>query len=275
MKFKLKKILNTFKEYFVLILLLLISLVLLPQNNNPSVKKIKSYGFAGVAVVNSAIADFISLFRDDSALEEQKKLNAELMLELNMLREHALENETLRNLLEYKDTSEYNLVPAKVISKIISGTKSNMIVNRGTGDSVGVGMPVINEKGLIGLIVNSSGNFSQVRPINNSNLKITGRIERVNADGILSWDGRKLVMKNLPSTVNVRIGDRIVTSDFSTIVPPAIPVGVVSDVTAIYSGTLLNVTVEPFADINSVTDVFILQFVLSKQIDDFELNLFN
>ncbi len=275
MKFNLKKILYGFKEYFVLILLLMISLVLLPQNNHPSVQKIKAYGFASIAVFNSMITSFSSLFRDDTELQKQRKLNAELMLELNLLREHALENESLRNLLDYRDTSKYSVVPAKVVSKLVSGTKSNMIINRGTSDSIGVGMPVINEKGIIGLIVNSSGNFSLVRPINNSNLKITGRIQRVNADGILSWDGKKLVMKNLPSTAHVKIGDRIVTSDFSTIVPPAIPVGVVSDVTSIYSGTLINVSVEPFADITSVSDVFIIKLVLSKQIEEFELNLFN
>ena len=82
-------------------------------------------------------------------------------------------------------------------------------------------------------------------------------------------------MKNLPSTVDVRIGDRIVTSDFSTILPPAIPVGVVSNITTVYSGALINVTVEPFADVNYVEDIFVLRIVLSKQIDEFELNLYN
>jgi rod shape-determining protein MreC len=177
--------------------------------------------------------------------------------------------------LDYRDTTKYSLLPAKVISKLVSGTKGNMIINRGLSDSINIGMPVINEKGLVGLIVNSSENFSQVRPVNNSNLKITGKIQRINADGIISWDGRKLVMKNLPSTVDVRIGDRIVTSDFSTILPPAIPVGIATDVTTIYSATLINVTIEPFADLHSVNDVFVLKMVLSKQIENFELNLYN
>lgn len=275
MKFKLKKIISGFKEYILLVILLLFSLVLLPQNNHPSVKKIKSYGFASIAVINSFIINAASLFRDDTEIAEQKKLNAELMLQLNMLREHALENESLKNLLDFRDTALYSLIPSKIISKLVSSTKGNMIINRGSSDSIKVGMPVINEKGLLGIIVNTSGNFSQVRTINNSNLKITGKIQRLNIDGILSWDGRKLVMINLPSTVDVRIGDRIVTSDFSTILPPAIPVGIVSDVTSVYSGALINVVVMPFADIISVNDVFVLKLVLSKQIDEFELNLYH
>lgn len=275
MKLKLKKIISGFKEYFVLSILLLFSLILIPQNNHPSVKKIKSYGFASVAVINSIFSNAASLFRDDTELAKQKKLNAELMLQLNMLREYALENESLKNLLNFHDTTSYSLIPSKIISKLVSSTKGNMIINRGISDSVEVGMPVINEKGLLGIIVNLSNNFSQVRTINNSNLKIIGKIQRLNTDGILSWDGRKLVMKNLPSTIDVRIGDRIVTSNFSTILPPAIPVGIVSNVTAVYSGALLNVAVQPFADISSVKDVFVLKLVLSKQIDEFELNFYN
>ena len=275
MKFKLKKILSGFKEYIVLSILLLFSLVLIPQNNHPSVKKIKSYGFASIAVINSIFSSTASLFRDDAELTEQKKLNAELMLQLNMLREHALENESLKNLLNFSDTASYSLIPSKIISKLVSSTKGNMIINRGISDSIEVGMPVINEKGLLGIIVNLSDNFSQVRTINNSNLKITGKIQRLNTDGIISWDGRKLVMKNLPSTVDVRIGDRIVTSEFSTILPPAIPVGVVSNVNTVYLGSLINVDVQPFTDISSVNDVFVLKLVLSKQIDEFELNFYN
>lgn len=275
MKFKLKKFLSGFKEYIVLTILLLLSLVLIPQNNHPSVKKIKSYGFASVAVINSVFSKTASLFRDDAELAEQKKLNAELMLRLNMLREYALENESLKNLLDFNDTASYSLIPSKIISKLISSTKGNMIINRGISDSIEVGMPVINEKGLLGIVVNSSDNFSQVRTINNSNLKITGKIQRLNTDGIISWDGRKMVMKNLPSTVDIRIGDRIVTSDFSTILPPAIPVGIISNVNSVYSGSLINVDVQPFVDISSVNDVFVLKLVLSKQIDEFELNFYN
>ena len=120
MKFNLKKILYGFKEYFVLILLLMISLVLqfiIKAGESTSVQKIKAYGFASIAVFNSMITSFSSLFRDDTELQKQRKLNAELMLELNLLREHALENESLRNLLDYRDTSKYSVVPAKVVSK--------------------------------------------------------------------------------------------------------------------------------------------------------------
>jgi len=275
MKFNLKKIISGFKEYFVLIILLLFSLVLLPQNNHPSVKKIKSYGFASIAVINSFFSMASSFIRDDAELVKQKKLNAELMLQLNLLREHALENESLKNLLNFRDTASYSLIPSKVVSKLVSSTNGNMIINRGSSDSIKVGMPVINEKGLLGIIVNTSDNFAQVRTINNSNLKITGKLQRLNSDGILSWNGKKLVMKNLPSTFDVRIGDRIVTSDFSTILPPDIPVGIVSDVTLVYSGALLNLSVQPFADISSVNDVFVLKLILSKQIDEFELNFYN
>ena len=94
-----RKIIYKLREYIVLVILLLISLILLSQNDNQEAKKIKSYAFATFAIITNMSSSIGDLFDNSDALDEQRKINAELMLRLNSVRDHALENKNLKELL--------------------------------------------------------------------------------------------------------------------------------------------------------------------------------
>ena len=65
-----KNVFENFKEYFLVVALLIISLSVLSINEKPEIKKIKSYSFGTFAVFNSAVASFIDLFGNKEELEE-------------------------------------------------------------------------------------------------------------------------------------------------------------------------------------------------------------
>ena len=109
--------------------------------------------------------------------------------------------------------------------------------------------------------------------LENSNLKLAVRDQRSNVNGILTWDGVQLVLQNIPTTDDVKAGDRIVTSAFSTIVPPQIPVGIVLKKETTISGLLSNVVVEPYVNLKALRNVFVMKLIQSKQLDSLELNL--
>ena len=165
------------------------------------------------------------------------------------------------------------MIPSAIISKLVSKIHGNFVIDVGTSDSVDVGMPVINHLGLVGIVTDVSSNFSVVRTLYNSNLALAVVDQRSNVAGIMDWNGIELVMKNIPTTYDVMIGDRIVTSEFSTILPPSIPVGVVVDKETNISGLLNSITVRPFVEIPSLKNVFVLQIIQDTQIDSLELNL--
>ena len=231
------------------------------------------YALGSLAVFNSLVSDFAEIFSPQGELVSAKKENAELMLKLNMLREYGLENNELKNLLSFNDTSGYPLVAGKVVSRLVSKVQGTFIINIGRSDSILVGMPVINNKGLVGLVTDISNDFSVVRTLQNSNLKLAVKDQRSNINGVISWDGIQLLIKNIPVTSDIMQGDRIVTSEFSTIVPPEIPVGIVSNKSNTVSGLLSRVTVQPFVEFDQIKNVFVLQLVQSSQIDSLELNL--
>ncbi len=206
-------------------------------------------------------------------LNKLKVENAKLMLLTNRLREYALENSELRALLNFKNSTDYKLIPTSIIAKNISKTQGVFLMNSGIKDSIKKSMPVLNEKGLIGIVVEVSDNYSLVQTINSSAFKISATIPRSNINGIVAWNGDGLVMKNIPATSDINKGDRVVTSILSTILPPSIPIGLVMSKESNISGLLSNIIIKPFVDVSTVKNVFVLATVKSSQIDSLELNL--
>ncbi len=268
-----RKLFSRSKEYILLVILLLISLILLPQNSGQQVQKIRSYAFGTFTFLMNLSSEIQEFFSDSEELRVQRKLNAELMLKLNMLRDRALENEELKELLGFKEQSVSQLIPTTIIAKNYSNIQGNFIVNSGWGDGVLRSMPVIDNNGLVGVVIEVEENFSIIRTLHNASFKISGTIQRSNIDGVIYWNGQNLVMHNIPTTANIDRGDRVVTSTLSTILPASIPIGLVVKKESNISGILSNVIIQPFSDVMTSRNVFVLKEVKSVQIDDLELNL--
>lgn len=269
----LRRLLYDFKEYLLLVILSIISLSILAANEKPNAKHLKTFALGNFAVLNELTNSFVSIFQKDFSKEELKEENAKLMLEVNRLRNSGLENEELRSMLAFKDTCKYPLLPAKVVSKLVTKIQGNFIINRGTNEEIKKGMPVLNQNGLIGVISEVADNYSVVKTLRNSNLNIAVTVQRIHVDGILSYDGNNLIIKNIPTTYDVQVGDRIETSDFSSLFPPSVPIGIVKKVETNVYGLLHNIVVQSFADIDGANNLFVLKVIPSKQINQLEMNL--
>ncbi len=269
----LRRFISAFKEYIILVCLLFIALTVLSINNSAEVKNVRRIALGNFAVFSSIVDWSKNIFVNESEMIEQKRLNAELMLEVNKLREYALENLHLKKMLDFKKTSGPSLKTGRVISKFVSNIQGLYVLNLGSDDSISVGMPVITEKGLAGIIVEVSNSFSLIRNLKNNSLKLAVSVQRSNVDGIMKYDGENLIIENIPSTFDLREGDRVVTSDYSTIFPPSIPVGILTDWRPDISGVMNILTVRPFVELESLRNVFVLQIIQSKEVDSLQLNL--
>ena len=195
------------------------------------------------------------------------------MLQLSRLREYAIVNDELKGLLALRDSSNYPLIPVTVVSKSLTRSQGTMTLNAGKNQSVKVGMPVITDKGLVGIVYSISDNYSIARTLNNVDLKLTVKSERTRENALMKWNGEWLVMIDVPKTFDLKKGDRIVTSEISSIIPFPLPVGLVNEVTNVEKGIFNEIRVQPFVDFQKVENVFILGVVKSKEIDNIEFNL--
>jgi len=270
----LSKVWSNFREYIALVLLILLSLIILSQNKNPNVQKIRAIAFGSFATVTSVISDLFNVTDLKRENEELRETNAKLMLQISRLREFGIVNKELKELLAFKDTTGFPLIPASIVSRSLSMTQNTITLNAGKKDSVLPGMPVINDKGFIGVVNSVSEDFSIARTLHNVDLRLTVTDERSRINGILKWTGEELIIINIPNTFNVEAGDRIITSDVSSIVPIPIPVGIVEEFRSGETGVFSYIRVKPFVDLTPVENVFILAKVKSKQIDNLEFNFY-
>ncbi len=133
------------------------------------------------------------------------------------------------------DTSfvnSYNYLPVKVISNSTNKRNNYLMINKGQKHGIGKNMAVVSPDGVVGIVVNVSDNFSWVMSVLNSNTKINGRFLNTNFQGSLSWDGNDYrigTFKDVPSHVQIKTGDTIVTSGYSLMFPPDIMIGTVKD----------------------------------------------
>ena len=269
------KVWENFKEYIILVILLIISLFILSQNENPKVRQVKAVAFGSFAAVTSVVSDIINISSYKKENERLREINAELMLQVNRLREYGIVNQELKNLLGLKDSVKYPLIPAAVVSKLSTRSQGGITVNVGEKEGVKPGMAVINDKGIVGIITSVSHDYSIARTLQNIDLKVTVKDERSRIDGIMKWNGKDLVIVDVPKTYDIEPGDRIVTSDISSIVPVPIPVGVVTGLSKVETGIFNEARIKPFVDFSSVENVFVIGIVESKQKNNLELNFYN
>lgn len=266
---------QNFKEYLVLIILVILSLTLLTQNNNPQIQKVRAVAFGSFATVSSIFYDFFNITQLKNENMVLRQTNAELMLQISQLREQGILNRELKGMLEIIDTTSLPFFPATIVSKSLSITQNTITINVGSKDGIKPGMPVMSYRGFVGIIQSCSENFSIARTLKNVDLKVTVKNEKNRLNGIMKWDGEKLMIVDVPRTFDFDVGDRIITSDISSIVPIPIPVGLVSKIEEDKTGLLYLIQVTPFEEVLSVENVLILMKVESAEKNNLELNFYN
>jgi rod shape-determining protein MreC len=265
---------GNFKEYLILVLLLVISFFSLSLNQNPSIKKVRAIAFGSFATSTSILSDIFSIAKVKSENERLREVNAELMLQINKLREYGVVNENLKKLIGITDTIKYPLIPALTVSKSFTIAQGTITLNAGSEKGVKPGMPVINEKGLVGIIYATSNDFSIARTLKNFELKLVVKNERSRVDGILKWNGEDLVIVNVPKTYDIEPGDRILCSELSSIVSLPIPIGIVIGLQNVQTGIFNSVKIKPYVDFSKIENVFVISVIESKQKNELELNFF-
>jgi rod shape-determining protein MreC len=174
-----------------------------------------------------------------------------------------------------KDTNSLPLIPATIVSKSLSITQNTITINKGKLEGIKPGMPVLSYRGLVGIIQSCSENFSIARTIKNVDLKLTVKNEKNRLNGRLKGDGEKLVIVDVPRTFDFDLGDRIITSEISSIIPVPIPIGIVSNIEEEKTGLLNLIHIKPFEEVLSVENVFILMMLGNTEKNNLELNFYN
>lgn len=179
---------------------------------------------------------------------------------LNALEEARLENERLRQLLAYTETTIDQDITARVIGVNASSTFLSIRVNRGEDDGVKAGMPVVTADGVVGQVVSSVSHSADVMLLSDASSRIGVVVQRTGNRATVTGSGGRstLSLDNALKGDDLVEGDIIVTSGVDGIFPHGLVVGKVETVQKVVSGLFLQATVRPAVNVRRLQEVLVL-----------------
>jgi len=175
------------------------------------------------------------------------------------LREFILENNRLKNLVNFKQKSPLRLVAARVIGRAMDSWSSTVLIDKGKYHGLRSGMVVICPQGLIGNIIESTEDTSKVLLINDPNQGIYSIVQRTRQEGLVNGTlGGNLIMRYLPFDAAIAVGDIIVTSGLSQSYPKGLLLGQVVSIGREFSGLNRYALVKPLVDLGSIEEVLVI-----------------
>lgn len=251
------------------LLLLVISLLL----------TIQSHSYHRSKVINSA--NFITggVYERINSVNEYLNLKSENEGLAN-------ENARLKSLLyNRKDTSKvidkallsnfgnYKVIQSKIINNNYNVYENFLTINSGTAKGVKPDMGVVNSKGIIGIVENTSKNYATVISILNIKSQINAKIKKTNHFGTLTWNGKNtgyVQLIDVPRLASVKKGDTIVTGAQSVIFPENVNIGTIHKIYTDDKTNYFTIDVKLFNDMTSLGHVYIIENKDRKEILELE-----
>ena len=164
----------------------------------------------------------------------------------------------------------YTYLPAQILYNSTDLKNNYLLLNVGSQDGVFPGMAVIAPRGIVGIVKDVSPHFASVLSLLHSQSKVSVRLSSEAYSGSLYWSGRgsdMVEMDEIPSHVDVRKGEKVVTSGYSLFYPPGIEVGRVVDVLSKPGDEFLRLSVRLVQDFKALDKVYVVKHLYRMELD--------
>lgn len=250
------------KDVLILLLSIILSLVFIFSNDETQMQTLRVWTFGGFGYLMDKIS---AVERYQDVYEENQWLrleNARLMVEYSQLKEAAAENKRLRELLNFKQESKLELVPAKVIGHDQNGFVNSILLTAGRADSIKKNMAVVTSQGLVGKIYRVSQNDATAQLLLDRNFRVSAMVQRSRVMGVVRWtDSNEVALAEVPKRSDVAPGDTVVTSGLSMIYPGGLIIGRVQETDDNNRGMFMEIEIEPVVDFSKLEEVFVIRKV--------------
>ena len=178
----------------------------------------------------------------DDALSSQKTLleknrefearHLENRVQLQKLDIIEKENDRLRKLLCAIPKTTERLLISEIINVDVDPYRQLIILNKGSNNEVYQGQPIIDAQGIMGQIIHVGPLSSTAMLITDASHAIPVQVNRTGLRSIAFGSGKidQLNLRHLPHSVDIQVGDLLITSGLGGTFPPNFPVAIVSKV---------------------------------------------
>ena len=257
------------KNFILFLLLLFLSLFFTIQSNSyHKTKYVNSANWisGGIYKKTNAISDYFHLKKYNKQLvEENYRLRSILFNDSLALKDSIV--------IDSSTFKSYKFHKATIIKNSYSKQKNYLTLDKGVDDSINEDMGVITSQGIVGIINNTSNNYSTVQSVLNKLSRINAKLKRTNHFGTLTWNGENpsvLQLVDIPGIAPVKVGDTIITGGMSTIFPENILIGKVTSFSLDNSKNYYTLQVRLFNDMTHINHVYIIENFNKREILDLE-----
>lgn len=267
-----------YNAFFWFLIFFTFAIILVFRNNNYQ----QSYFINSSNSVIGTLYAKLNYWINFINLEEENKI---LLNENALLRKEIQNIKTLDSLatdsaLIERHALRYDFIPAHVVNNSVNQKNNFITLDKGKKSGIEPDMGVITSEGVVGLVLHVSEHFSTVKSLLNTATTISVTLDSLSgAFGSLVWgqntDPRYAIVKDIPNHINVKIGQPVYTSGFSTVFPKGIKVGEVIEAN-LASGTSFNdVRIALSTNFTNLPYVYIIKDKLSKEKLELESSHYN
>lgn len=196
--------------------------------------------------------------------DENRELRQSLLLaqaQLNRLDTLSAQNERLQGLLEAQKRLGMSVQMAHIIDIDLDPSRRRIVIDAGSNQGAVVGQPVIDAFGLMGQLVEVLPNTSVAMLVTDPSHAVPVTIERTGLRTIAvgnKQNGDLLELSNIPTSADVQVGDKLITSGLGGRFPAGFPVGEIREVSNDRTGMFASALARPAAAIDRSSEVLLL-----------------
>lgn len=196
------------------------------------------------------------LLNQNKILRQQRLEASKLILRQRYLEE---ENRRLRELVDMRASLPVEGRLAEIIYAARDPFVHRVFIDKGLQQGIEAGQVVVDEQGVMGQVVRSFPLTAEVSLLTDKQQAIPVVVQRTGLRAILSGTGNgTLEVQFLASSVDVQVGDYLVTSGLDGVYLPGLPVAKVSKVQRDDAYAFARILCEPVAGIESHSLVLVL-----------------
>lgn len=198
-----------------------------------------------------------TLLKDNHELTQQ---SLQQNVQLQRLQSLEAENAHLRDLLKTKQSLAQPTQLAEIVHMGRDPFTQKVTVNLGSRENVAAGQAVVDGAGVIGQVTQVYPFSSEVTLITDKDLAIPIQIERNGLRAIAFGHGRDNIidLPYLPANVDIRKGDKLVTSGIDGVYPLGLAVAYVSQIEHTQDSPFAHIVCTPVAGIESHRQILLL-----------------
>lgn len=215
-------------------------------------------GAHGISRIHDIWDHYFALQNTSRDNEQLKRENDALKLQITQLQSKAGEADRLAALLKFRQTNvDVPMVSARVIGGSADSASETVYLDRGERDGIRRNMGVITPDGVVGKIIESYRDTSQVLLLTDKDSGVGAMLVDSRIQSPVGGTGDPLlVMKYIPNDDSVTAGERVVTSGMDRIFPRDLPVGTIADIKP--GNPFKQIHVRPSAKLERLEEVFVL-----------------